>query len=248
MRKVTVLLLMASSLTGLSQSVDYNKIILPGGVSSVSFEEKLVQLAWANHPTNRISQLNVNMFRKEKSIATWSWLDNATATFNVNQFTLDPSTDVLGRAGFLPRYNLSFRLSLGTFVNTPLQTKVANDRILISEQQVNELKLVVRREVLSNVEMLKERYKIYRLRDRLREDFLILFKDAEKKFSNGEIKIDQYQLASQAYNTRAESVISALSMFNQSKIQIDAMIGVKVDEVEGYAEFIIKLETELQSN
>ena len=248
MNKFAVLLLLSGSLTGFSQSVDYNRIILPSGVNSVSFEEKLVQLAWANHPTNRISQINVNMFRREKSIAAWSWLDNATATFNVNQFTLDPSTDVLGRAGFLPRYNLSLRLSLGTFVNTPLQTKVANDRILISQQQVNELKLGVRRDVLSNVEMLKERYKIYRLRDRLKEDFLILFKDAEKKFSNGEIKIDQYQLASQAYNARAESVISALSMFNQSKIQLEAIIGVKIDEVEGYTDFINLLETEIQLN
>jgi len=248
MNKIATLVLLVSSFAVSGQSIDYNKIVLPAGLTSVSFEEKLIQLAWANHPTNRISQLNVNMFAKEKSLAAWSWLDNASATFNVNQFTLDPSTDVLGRAAFLPRYNLSLRLTLGTFVSTPLQTKVANDKILISQQQVNELKLIVRREVLSAVEMLRERYKIYRLRDRLKEDFLILFKDAEKKFSNGEIKIDQYQLASQAYYTRTEAVISALSVFNQGKIQIEAMTGLKLEDVEGYLDFITTLEREIQSN
>lgn len=248
MSRIATLVLLVSSFTSVGQSVDYNKIVLPSGLVSVSFEERLVQLAWTNHPSSKISQLNVNMFNKEKSLATWSWLDNASATFNVNQFTLDPSTDVLGRAAFFPRYNLSFRIPLGTFISTPLQAKIANDKVLISQQQVNELKLTVRKEVLTAVEILKERYKIYRLRDRLKEDFLILLKDAEKKFSIGEIKIDQYQLASQAYNARAESVISSQSMFNQSKLQIEAMIGVKLDEVDGYGTFISSLEAEIQAN
>jgi outer membrane protein TolC len=175
-------------------------------------------------------------------------LDNVQATFNMNQFTIDPSSDVLGRGAFYPRYNISLRFGLGTLVSTPLQTKIANDNILISQHQINELKLGVRRAVLSNVEYLKEGYKIYRLRDRLKEDFLLLFKDAEKKFSNGEIKIDQYQQASQAYYARAEAVISASSNFNRSKMEVEALIGLKLEEVEGYAVFINALEAEIQSH
>lgn len=247
MNRIGLLILVMSSVTCTAQSIDYNKIILPDGLS-VSFEERLVQLAWANHPTNKISAMNVEMFRKEKSLAAWSWLDNFTATFNANQFTLDPSSDVLNRSAFYPKYNFSIRFSIGTLALTPIQTKIANDKILISKQQINELRLLVRREVLSNVEMLRERYKVLRLRDRLKEDFLILFKDAEKKFSNGEIKIDQYQLASQAYYSRVESVITSQSAFNQSKLLIEALIGVKLDEVDGYNTFLSVLESEIQSN
>jgi len=247
MNRIGLLILVMSPVMCAAQSIDYNKVIYPEGLK-VSFEERLVQLAWANHPTNKISTINVEMFKKEKSLAAWSWLDNFTATFNANQFTLDPSSDVLNRSAFYPKYNFSLRFSIGTLALTPIQTKVANDQILIANQHVNELKLLVRRDVLSNIEILRERYKVLRLRDRFKEDFLILYKDAEKKFSNGEIKIDQYQLASQAYYTRVESVITAQSEFNQTKLVIEAIIGVKLNEVDGYSAFLGVLESEIQSN
>ncbi len=39
------------------QSVDYNKIILPAGAANVSFEERLVQIAWMNNPLSEIVDL-----------------------------------------------------------------------------------------------------------------------------------------------------------------------------------------------
>jgi hypothetical protein len=229
-----------------SQTIDYNRIILPENASSISFEEKLVQLAWKNQPASKELLQNVKMFGREKKLASLSWLDNLTGTFNANQFTLDPQTDVLGRGAFYPKYNFSVRFTIGTFFLTPIQTKIANDRLINGEHQVNQMKITLRSEVLSNMELLKERYKVLRLRDRLKEDFMILYKDAEKKFSNGEIKLDQYQLASQAYYGRAEAVISASSLFSQSKIRLEALIGLQLDYVEGYAEFLNLLESEIK--
>lgn len=231
-----------------AQVTDYKKIILPNSVVDISFEEKLIQLAWNNHPTSRIAIQNVQLYSKEKALAGWSWLDNVNATFNVNQFNLDPSSDQLGRAAFFPRYNISMRMSLGTFALTPINTKIARDRVIMGEQQVNELKLAIRRDVLVTVEQFKERYKVLRLRDRLKEDFLVLFKDAEKKFSQGDIQIDQYQLASQAYYTRSEAVITASSQFNQTKIALEALIGLRLDEVEGYNSYLNQLESEMRNN
>lgn len=231
-----------------AQITDYNKIVLPTSIIDISFEEKLIQLAWSNHPSSRIAMQNVQLYTKEKSLAGWSWLDNVNATFNVNQFNIDPSSDQLGRAAFFPRYNISMRMSLGTFALTPINTKIARDRVIMGEHQVNELKLAIRRDVLVTIEQFKERYKVLRLRDRLKEDFLVLFKDAEKKFSQGSIQIDQYQLASQAYYSRSESVITASSQFNQTKIALEALIGLRLEEVEGYNGFLNQLEAEMRSN
>ena len=38
-----------------AQRVDYNKIILPVGATDISFEERLVQLAWQNNPASHIA-------------------------------------------------------------------------------------------------------------------------------------------------------------------------------------------------
>ena len=47
--KMLILLLVISTPL-LAQNVDYNKIILPEGSQGSEFEERLVQLAWRNHP------------------------------------------------------------------------------------------------------------------------------------------------------------------------------------------------------
>ena len=56
-----------------SQSVDYNKIIVPDQVPEISFEERLVQLAWKNHPTNKVAVQKVEMAQALKSKASWAW-------------------------------------------------------------------------------------------------------------------------------------------------------------------------------
>jgi outer membrane protein TolC len=247
MRNIIIILLFMR-LGVYAQVTDYNKIILPNSIVDVSFEEKLIQLAWNNHPSSKIALQNVQLYNKEKNLTGWSWLENINATFNVNQFNIDPSSDPLGRAGFYPRYNISMRMSLGTLALTPINTKIARDRVIIGEQQVNELKLSIRKDMLVQIEQFKERYKVLRLRDRLKEDFLVLFKDAEKKFSQGEIQIEQYQMASQAYYTRSEAVITAVSQFNQTKIALEELIGLRLEEVEGYNSFLNQLEAEIRSN
>src|SRR5690606_22628995 len=103
-----------------AQTVDYNRIILPENITTVSFDEKLVQLAWRNNPSNRIVEENIRIAQKEKAIASWSWLDNIYAVGNLNEFTLEGTN--LERQIFYPRYNFGVRLSLGTFVKTPLES------------------------------------------------------------------------------------------------------------------------------
>jgi hypothetical protein len=67
-------------LTAQAQSIDYNKIILPDRVVTKNFEERLVQLAWKNHPSNRVVDQNVEIAQKEKAVARWRWLDDIYAT------------------------------------------------------------------------------------------------------------------------------------------------------------------------
>lgn len=244
MKRILLLFIVPFSLLG--QTIDYNRIILPENLSSISFEEKLVQLAWKNQPTGKELLQNVKMYGREKKLASLSWLDNLTGTFNANQFTLDPTSDVLNRSAFYPKYNFSLRVTFGTFFLTPIQTKIANDRIITGEHQVNQLKISLRSQVLSNLELFMERYKVFRLRDRMKEDFLVLYRDAEKKFSNGEIKLDQYQLASQAYYGQAEAVISASSLFKQTKIALEALIGLQLEDIQGYDELLSRLESEIR--
>jgi hypothetical protein len=96
------------------------------------------------------------------------------------------------------------------------------------------------------VERLKERFKIIKVRERIQEDYFLMFQSTEKKFRDGEISLDIYRSTSQAYYLKEEEIIQARSVFNQERITLEAMIGVELKDVEGYVEFIDKLTTEMQ--
>ncbi len=245
MKRTPLLLVVMLPLMSMAQSVDYNKIIVTEQISSISFEERLVQLAWRNHPSNRIVSQRVEQAQSLRSKARWSWLDNIYLEGNYNEFTGQENIDALARS-FYPRYNVGVRLPLSTFVQTPLNAKVANDNVLITEFEVNEQKLEVREKVLSAVERLKERFKIVKLRERIQEDYFLMFQSSEKKFKAGEITLETYRGTSQAYYEKEEEIIQARSIFNQQRIALEAMIGVELKDVEGYIQFIDKLTTETQ--
>lgn len=245
MKRIPLLLLVLTPFISMAQSIDYNKVIVTEQISAISFEEKLVQLAWRNHPSNKVVTQKVQLAQSMRAKARWSWLDNIFIEGNYNEFTGKEEIDPLARS-FYPRYNVGVRLPLGTFVQTPLSAQVANDQVLISEYDVNARKLEVRENVLLAVERLKERFKIIKLRERIQEDYFLMFQSSEKKFKAGEITLETYRGTSQAYYEKEEEIIQARSIFNQQRIALEAMIGVELKDVDGYVQFIDKLTTETQ--
>lgn len=228
-----------------AQSIDYNKIILPDRVVPNNFEERLVQLAWKNHPSNRVVDQNVEIAQKEKSVARWRWLDDIYANGNLNEYTLHPNTTGLTNV-YYPRYNFGVRVTLGSFVNIPLQVSAANGRLINSVHLVNQKKLSVREEVLGNVERLKQFYKFIKIREQIKEDFRTMYKDAEKKFSTGDINIERYRAAVQAYYDQSEQVVEAQTNYNGVKIALEALVGLQLTDIEGYQEFISRLDAEVK--
>lgn len=227
------------------QSVDFNKVILPENVTASSFEEKLVQLAWRNHPTNKIALKNVEIAAKERNLARWKWLDDIYATGNLNEYTINPAPDAPTNM-FFPRYNFGIRISLGTFVSTPIRSRIESDNIVNSEHEVNERKLIVREQILAGLEKLKQYYKFMKLREQIKEDFLTMYKDAEKKFSLGEVDIEKYRSSVQSYYNQAEEVVEAQANYNSAKIALEALVGVSIVEIDGYQQFLQKLDTEIK--
>lgn len=230
-----------------AQNVDFNKIIIPENVLDVSFEERLVRLAWKNSPSaNRLLE---NTFEGQLQVkeAKWNWLNDIYAVGNVNEFTIDPSADVNNRSQFFPRYNFGIRLSLGTFAITPIKVKMAKSNLRDQEYTVNEEKLTTRAQVLIGIEKFKEQYKVLRFRRGLLEDVYIFYKESEKRFSLGEINIEEYRSSSQVYSLRAESVIVAESLFNQSKLFIESLVGLRLEEIEGYEAFMKTIEASISN-
>lgn len=211
----------------LAQSVDYNRIILPASVGEVDFSERLVQLAWANHPSNTVVQMKAEQTQYEINRAKLGWMQRFFVAGNLNEFTIRGQNENF----FFPRYNIGVTLPLGVFVETPNQTKIAKTEQKIAYEQVNQQKLAIRAQVLSlyqNYTSLKE---IFRIQSEITEDENARYILVEQQFKMGEATLEKLNEALRGYNEQMLRKIRSENDMLQTKIQLEELIGMPLEEV-----------------
>jgi len=230
--KIVILFLVISTPL-LAQTVDYNKIILPESSQVSEFEEKLVQLAWRNHPSNEALRREVNIAAYDVKQSNASWLENIRVSGNLNQFNLDKRADALSdyRSSFYPLYNFGVTVTLGTFFTTPYTIKKSREALVISQANVNNQKLMVRNAVLKLYNEYLMRERVLKLRSQALLDNETAHKLAEQRFRRGEITFETYSTSQTAYNDAMVAHLEAERDFKNAKLDIEQWIGMRLEDV-----------------
>jgi outer membrane protein TolC len=229
MKKILFLLFVSAQVFG--QNVDYNKIILPEGVQSPDFAEKLVQLAWKNHPSNQVFRSEVTIAEIEVRKAAGSWLDIINVTGNLNEFNINPESDQNDRAAFYPKYNIRGSVSLGMFFTIPYTTKQNRQRVMIAESNLNAQKLETRNLVMKSYNEYVLREKVFKIQSQLLSDTENTHKLNEQKFKNGEATFETFSLSLDTYNRVSISFLEAERDYKNSKLDLEKLIGMKLEDV-----------------
>lgn len=213
-----------------AQQVDYNTIILPKEVKNVSLKERLVQLAWANHPSNRVIENEVSIARNNINVAKSSWLGLITLTGNLNEFNINPDA-FPGNNNFYPRYNVGLTIPLSIFMETPNEVKAARKELIISEEKLNEQKLALRAEVLSRYETYLEAKQLLEIQriNRLNEENY--FELVKQKFIEEQVSIEDYNDSFAKLNEAKAKEIQLKTAYNKAVIQIEELIGFPLDNI-----------------
>lgn len=229
MKKIVFLMLMSSA--ALAQQVDYNKIILPDYTKSPDFSERLVQLAWRNHPNNEVFRKEVDIGNYATRQSAAAWLDIFRATGNLNEFTLSPQSDVFGRSAFWPRYNLSASISLGQFISIPLQTKMNRAKAVQAQANLNAQKLAVRNAVLKAYNEYIMREEVYKVQSQLLLDNETAHKLVEQRFKNGETNFETYSASLASYSSMNIARMDAEKNYKNAKLDLEQLIGMRLEDV-----------------
>jgi outer membrane protein TolC len=229
MKKIVFFLLISTAAFG--QYVDYNKIILPEGAQSNDFAEKLVQIAWRNHPDNEMFRRQVNVAGYDVKKSSAEWADIVHFRGNLNEFTINPESDPLSRAVFFPKYNISADISLGMFFQIPYNVKQNKERLMIAQTQVNSQKLLVRNQVLKAYNEYLMREKMYKIQSQLALDNETSHKLVEQKFKNGEITFETYSMSLSSFSAVTVSQLQAEKDYKNAKLDLEQFIGMKLEDV-----------------
>jgi outer membrane protein TolC len=213
-----------------AQQVDYNKVILPETVKTEDFGEKLVQLAWKNMPSNAVLQTTKEVAELRVTQAKWSWLDQIRATGNLNEFTINPDANPNGN-NFFPRYNFGVAIPLGIFISTPTESRIAMKQLKVSEYQINQQKLTVRKSVLTAYQNYLMFDEILKIKTDLVEDEYANLLVMEEKFQKGEVTLEQYKAVSRTYNLEVEEKIQTNNRLQNAKLELEMLIGMRLEDV-----------------
>jgi len=229
MKLLVLLLLISAPLLG--QNVDYNKIILPESSQATEFEERLVQLAWRNHPSNEAVRREVNIAAFNVKQTNASWLERIVITGNLNEFTINKAADPFGRAAFFPKYNIGASVALGTFFTIPYNIKKSREALAISQANVNTQKLTVRNTVLKLYNEYLMRERIYKLHSQALLDTETSHKLAEQRFRRGDIDFQTYSLSVTAYSDIMVAQLQSERDFKNAKLDLEQWIGMRLEDV-----------------
>lgn len=214
------------------QNIDYDRIILPrNSGDNIGIEEKLVQLAWRNHPENRILEKDIELSDLNTKLQKRRISNNITLTSNVNEFIINPSSDTRGFADFYPKYNIQLTLPLSVFFVNPIQSKVEDLKRTQSVHRVNAQKLTVRELVLKTYNNLKMYESIYRIDVAALKDAESSNRLIEEKFETGDESYDVYMSSLKNLNNMRQSEIRSKNNYSNTKIELEAIIGVRFEDV-----------------
>jgi outer membrane protein TolC len=233
--QVLFFLVLILPLVVVGQQVDYNKIILPPGASNISYEERLVQLAWQNNPASQIVKSDAIAAEHDVKALNAQWLRNIGVTANVNKYSLkefngDPDADEV--FNYYPAYNVFLTLPLSTFFEGPHLKKAAQNRLEASEERVNQLKLNLRAEVLKRYNDYKMNEEIRNIRKEALADEESNYLVIEEKFKNGTATVESYQQSLKSRNELRIQAVESETMLIKSKLDLEALIGIKLEEVK----------------
>jgi outer membrane protein TolC len=212
-----------------AQTVDYNKIILPERVQSSDFGEKLVQLAWKNHPTNEILRRELTIAQYQLGRSSADWLDMITIQGNINEFNINSQDSNV--PVFLPRYNFGIIIPLGIFVTNPNLTKQNRQRLSIAQEEINAQKLEVRSVVLKSYNEYQLREKIFKIQSQQFSDIESGFKLIEQRFKNGELTFEVYTASQADLNRASIQLLEADRDIKNAKLDLEQLIGVRLEDV-----------------
>ena len=229
-----------------AQIVDYNKVVTPLEQRARDFEAYLVQLAWNNQPDVKILSNELAIAQKEVKLESQEWHNNLTASVNLNEVNLsyvlfwqdqEVQNDLFVP---FPIWNIGASLNLGTFTNRPLKKQIAEEKVLVADHRINQKKLNVRALVLERYHSYLNAVEVLKTRTQATDDSYDSYVLSGEKFESGELSFEDFNASSMNYFASKEAQIMAKNDVATSKIKLEELIGISLEEAERRAARFIK--------
>lgn len=225
------LLFFTYHLAAVAQQVDFNQVVLPPQQQAPTFEEYLIQLAWANRPDIRALQSEQRQAELDIKMNKLNWTQALGFNFGFNRSSniTDPnsSENVL-----FPRVSIGASLNLNPVLTMPAEVKIAREGLKIAEAAIDQEKLLLRRQVLELYQQYLLAKEVLKVRTNMEEDASATYQLMTQLFRNKEATFEDYNESYTSYHSAVEGRLEAATAVQIRKFALEEWIGVRLEEAE----------------
>ena len=189
------------------------------------FREKLVQLALQN-PNYEIADRQVIIAGNDLKLAKYKVIGNLRGQVNYNEYTLKNNNP----NAFFPKYNLQLSVPFDMLFTRGKEISTARQHLGIAEATKNQRFREVKAEVLSAYEDYLMHKQKLEFQNQVIQDFNSAYRVAENDFAQGTTSQDDYNAAYKKWTDELSRKAEMQRNFNISKIQLEMMIGMTIEE------------------
>jgi outer membrane protein TolC len=201
---------------------------------TTGIRERLVQLALQN-PQYEMADHASRAAGYQIKIAKSAYLGLLSAQGNINEFTINKNAARVNNVTYpvlYPKYNFSLNVPFDIFARTKNSTKIAEENYYLAEAMKNDKFREVKADVLTRYENYLLAKQLVEYQGKLTQGEYSSLKRAESDFAENLIKLDDLELAQKNYITEQVKSLTLQKDLNLAKIEIERVIGVKIEDVE----------------
>ncbi len=230
MRYFLIFLLLFSQILKAQQPIPLYR---PDSLRKSDIREKLVSLAMQN-PAYEIADHASQAASYQINIAKSAYLGLFSAQANVNEFTISQHKDANGAVipNYYPIYNFGVNIPFDIFTRTANNVKIAKENYYMTTAAKNQKYREIKADVLTKYENYLLARQLVELQSHITQGEYATLKRAESDFAENLIKLDDVEKAQKSYINEQVKSLTLQKDLNLSKIEIEKVIGVKIEDVE----------------
>jgi outer membrane protein TolC len=158
-----------------------------------------------------------------------AWFNLLTFSLNYNDQTF--AKQVPGSQYVYPKYYFGLIIPVGMFFSMGPQIHAASENVKVARNNMEDLARSIRMDVLSKWKTYKNYEALILLQNTIVIDQQTALNQIEKKFRDGTVSIDQYNLANKAVSDEKSKLLNLQLSQDLERLDIERMIGTSLDSV-----------------
>jgi outer membrane protein TolC len=228
-RKISInkftLTILLTGITAITNAQVNNSMLIKSDTNSV-IEERLVALALQGPEAKNLEHQNkINEYTLKNAQNQWMNLLAVSLNYNDQSFSKTPTTSYV-----YPKYYFGLTIPLGTILSRT-QVKSAKESIEMGKNNQEILRRNIREEVLTKYREYRAYSQLISIQSELVNDVQAELAQTEEKFRKGTVTIDTYNAAQKGNSSEMATLINLKLQQEIKKLEIERMIGVKLETV-----------------